>query len=117
MCWSHASRWANRFSLSHPSQAGKTVQSLSAGAGELLQALASAEDGCVDDAAALLGGGDSALLGTDAQGTDGKTHGWWRGFAIRTTTAPSHQHAGHPESLAIATVVLGAAILWWSAVP
>ena len=60
MCWSHASPLGEPVLLSHPSQTGKTVQSIAAGAGELLQALENAEDGRVDDAAALLGGGDSA---------------------------------------------------------
>lgn len=46
--------------LSHPTQVGKSAQSVSPKAGDLLQALESAQDGRVDDATALLASTESA---------------------------------------------------------
>ena len=96
--------------LSHPSQTGKTVQSIAAGAGELLQALENAEDGRVDDAAALLGGGDSARW---ALMRKAPTANAWVVAEVSQTESTQRHRTNMLiilSLLAIATVVLGAAI-------
>ncbi|MFO1263179.1 MAG: methyl-accepting chemotaxis protein [Rhodoferax sp.] len=96
--------------LSHPSQTGKTVQSIAAGAGELLQALENAEDGRVDDAAALLGGGDSARWALMRKAP--AANAWVVAEVSQTESTQRHRTNMLIilSLLAIATVVLGAAI-------
>ncbi len=96
--------------LSHPNQVGKTVLSVSGKAGDLLQALESAQDGRVDDAPAMLASTDATRWALLRKAT--AANAW-----VVAEVSQAESTARHRTNmlvilslLALATVVLGAAI-------